>query len=532
MSKNITILEDGEAKSFGSVKKLQTNEVGGGTCTWVPEDEAGDYANYEELSVTENGTYRPSENVDGFSKVEVDVLPELEDIEITRNGVYKSSKYGYGRVEVDVQGGGDAETGSITITENGTYYASDEELDGFDEVIVDVMSMNINGTTTVQGKVMSNLSAGDTVYFTASASGELTPITNTGMQGTLFAIGERFAWTYYNGSVLVYRLTTVPASLYKTIAPTMGGTMAVNGQYGGANGVVIQENVGNTHYLSLYANDDPDTSLGTVEYFRSGVSCISITVSSNYFAVDASSKVGFYYDSVIFDFENGTYASIGGDGQHFFAISDGKVLSWYHYGASSSSITPIRVYNRDGELYGITYAELPVSANYSDMRGNAGIPKAATVGKNIVILCPNSGQNVLVFYLSDIISNVGNTSQTPLAPFSTFERPEGFYGYRDGYYVEIDGYIYGTQMMGVSATSLFWGEASNPTENSMSVTGRSIISNITSSYILLSDGNIYLSNSENIIQPANNTIHGGSRLGVVLQAYSAGDTGTATIIFG
>lgn len=139
MSKNITIQEDGVAKQF-TAKKLQTNLVNGGTQLWVPEDEAGDYANYEELSVTENGTYRPSEGNDGFSKVEVKVEPDLEDITITRNGVYKShDKYGYGRIEVDVEGGGgDIETGTLTVTANGTYYSSDEDLDGYDEVIVNI----------------------------------------------------------------------------------------------------------------------------------------------------------------------------------------------------------------------------------------------------------------------------------------------------------------------------------------------------------------------------------------------------------
>jgi len=154
MSKNIVIQEGGIGKQM-TVNKLKTDKVGGGTQLWVPEDEAGDYANYEELSVTENGTYVPSENADGFSKIDVDVNPELEDITITRNGVYESHQYGYGRVEVDVEGGGgDIETGTLTVNANGTYHASDDDLDGYDEVIVDIddaltlkeLTVNENGT--------------------------------------------------------------------------------------------------------------------------------------------------------------------------------------------------------------------------------------------------------------------------------------------------------------------------------------------------------------------------------------------------
>jgi hypothetical protein len=78
--------------------------------------------------------------------------------------------------------------------------------------------------------------------------------------------------------------------------------------------------------------------------------------------------------------------------------------------------------------------------------------------------------------------------------------------------------------------SLFYGDESNPTENSMVVSATDITT-ITTSYILLSNGSLYLNNTVNTIRPANNDIHGNSKLGVVTQAYSAGDKGTATIIF-
>lgn len=47
----------------------------------------------EALSITENGTYRPIDGVDGFNVVDVNVQPELDDITITENGVYRGLNY-------------------------------------------------------------------------------------------------------------------------------------------------------------------------------------------------------------------------------------------------------------------------------------------------------------------------------------------------------------------------------------------------------------------------------------------------------
>ena len=59
MSKNITILEGRETRTFGNVEKLQTNLIGGGTQNWIPEDEDASYVETEDLSVDENGYYEP-----------------------------------------------------------------------------------------------------------------------------------------------------------------------------------------------------------------------------------------------------------------------------------------------------------------------------------------------------------------------------------------------------------------------------------------------------------------------------------------
>ncbi len=67
MSKNIIIQESGQGKQFTAVK-LKTNVVGGGTCLWVPEDEARLGTKY----ISDNGTYKASaDGYYGYSEVTV-----------------------------------------------------------------------------------------------------------------------------------------------------------------------------------------------------------------------------------------------------------------------------------------------------------------------------------------------------------------------------------------------------------------------------------------------------------------------------
>lgn len=149
MSKNITIAEGTQAKNFNTVHKLRTNLIGGGTQYWVPEDEAGDYANLSEKSITSNGTYKASDDdKDGFSKVTVNVSPNLTSKSISENGRYYASADnvdGFSSVEVNVSAGN-----LITkeITQNGTYNASDDGAGGYSSVNVNI--------TTAQGRDVYN----------------------------------------------------------------------------------------------------------------------------------------------------------------------------------------------------------------------------------------------------------------------------------------------------------------------------------------------------------------------------------------
>lgn len=150
MSKNITIAEGTQAKNFSNVSKIRVNNIGGGTSNWIPEEEAGLYANLGEANITKNGTYKASdEDYDGFSKVTVKVDPKVTTKTVTKNGTYKAKKDkvdGFSEVSVQVPTGGDATLISKTITENGSYNAGDDNADGYISVNVNVSGGGGGGT--------------------------------------------------------------------------------------------------------------------------------------------------------------------------------------------------------------------------------------------------------------------------------------------------------------------------------------------------------------------------------------------------
>lgn len=111
MSKNIAVKVGGVSRNFSNVPKIQIKEaLTGNNIDWIPEDEANDYAITETLRVTENGAYYPS-----------------------------SGKCGFSEVNVRVSGG----AGTLiekNISENGEYYAMDDNADGYSKVSVNVAS--------------------------------------------------------------------------------------------------------------------------------------------------------------------------------------------------------------------------------------------------------------------------------------------------------------------------------------------------------------------------------------------------------
>lgn len=72
--KNIAISEGRTAKTFYGVNKIHTPDTEGGSVTWIPEDEADDYAHLGAKTITENGTYSAAvDSLAGYSSVTVNV---------------------------------------------------------------------------------------------------------------------------------------------------------------------------------------------------------------------------------------------------------------------------------------------------------------------------------------------------------------------------------------------------------------------------------------------------------------------------
>lgn len=147
MPKNIVIAEGTQGKTFTAVEKIRTKLQGGGTCNWIPEDEAGDYTNLKNKTIRENGEYLPSaDNCTGYKKVTVNVRTNTKAKRITENGTYNATDDGadgYSSVTVDVAGGGGGGGGNIgnkKIITNGIYRAAADGLDGYGMVTVAVES--------------------------------------------------------------------------------------------------------------------------------------------------------------------------------------------------------------------------------------------------------------------------------------------------------------------------------------------------------------------------------------------------------
>jgi hypothetical protein len=144
LPKNIVIAEGTQGKTFTAVEKIRTKLQGGGTCNWIPEDEAGDYTNLKNKTIRENGEYLPSaDNCTGYKKVTVNVRTNTKAKRITENGTYNATDDGadgYSSVTVDVAGGGGggSDIGDKKITANGIYRAAADGLDGYGMVTVAV----------------------------------------------------------------------------------------------------------------------------------------------------------------------------------------------------------------------------------------------------------------------------------------------------------------------------------------------------------------------------------------------------------
>lgn len=70
MAKNVSMQQNGVASAMSAIDKLRTQVVGGGSCTWIPEDSTRQRG----IVITQNGTYEASSySAQSFSQVVVNV---------------------------------------------------------------------------------------------------------------------------------------------------------------------------------------------------------------------------------------------------------------------------------------------------------------------------------------------------------------------------------------------------------------------------------------------------------------------------
>lgn len=277
MAKNITIAEGSQAKNFSNVAKIRTNVIGGGTQNWVPEDEAGMYANLGVAEITKNGTYKASdENLDGFSQVAVSVQPKTKTKTITKNGTYKASKDkvdGYSEISVQVPtegGGGDPTLVTKEITENGTYNASDDSADGYSSVTVNVSGGSIGGET-VTATALEDLQAGDKVYIKGGYSDSMTLLGNISEGGTSgFVIYDGSEYLYFVKNNDIYRKTIANIGVPNTAE------------------LSFHDNTYNHHF------DGNETCVGgkLARYPITGGSAVFSAITNNILAIGGAGKVG------------------------------------------------------------------------------------------------------------------------------------------------------------------------------------------------------------------------------------------------
>jgi hypothetical protein len=147
LPKNIVIAEGTQGKVMTGVEKIRTQLQGGGTCTWIPQDEAGEYANMKSKTINANGEYNPADDeCVGYSKVKVNVKTATKAKRIEANGTYNAkddSCDGFSTVTVNVPGAGNL--GTKKITANGNYRAQADGFDGYSSVSVDISGGDASG---------------------------------------------------------------------------------------------------------------------------------------------------------------------------------------------------------------------------------------------------------------------------------------------------------------------------------------------------------------------------------------------------
>ena len=153
MSNNITIQETGVAKSLNSISEIQTAEQGGGSITWVPEEERKTM----KKTITKKGKYKAKDdhvyaydevvvNISGSSDADKSKMKKepfkaiAPDITIQEGGVGKAM-YNVTKLEIKGDNGDtywipedNVKTGTLSVSGNGTFKATDYGVFGWTEV--------------------------------------------------------------------------------------------------------------------------------------------------------------------------------------------------------------------------------------------------------------------------------------------------------------------------------------------------------------------------------------------------------------
>ena len=164
-------------------------------------EEGGKKPVIQSIAITQYGDYeiKAPENVDGYNPIHVNLKDRYDE------GHQEGYDEGYADGEAAVK----AKIQSKTITKNGTYYAADDGLDGFDPVIVNIPASETGYT------LPPTISAADFLQFVggnANVSDETT--------------GLKLVWRYeddgykrlgYTNGIGYTWLATMPISDYLTV---------------------------------------------------------------------------------------------------------------------------------------------------------------------------------------------------------------------------------------------------------------------------------------------------------------------------
>lgn len=152
-------------------------------------------------TITENDTYvAADEQLDGYSQVVVNVPPTpMDTMNITHNGTYHPpTGRGFDEVNVTVP------LGSKSITANGTYVATDDNLDGYSSVAVDVPQIGIKDIPNTPTPIATFSDGTDNPLKSLTAS--IVPVQDLHGYDSPWAGGagknkfDQTTWQYYNVS--------------------------------------------------------------------------------------------------------------------------------------------------------------------------------------------------------------------------------------------------------------------------------------------------------------------------------------------